>query len=116
MEVLLRDAGETSVSKPVLILSDSPLGSSGLGRIARELAVRMAGMPEIRVGFAGLGGTWGSGLPYPFYPLQKSRGYVMEQLPEIWKDFAGDERGVVLTIWNHTWLYWLTDPRCCPPE
>lgn len=102
--------------KKLMILSDSPLGSSGLGRIARELAVRAVQMPEIEVGFAGLGGTWGSNLPFPFYPLQKSRGYVMEQLPEVWKDFAGDQRGVLLTIWNHTWLYWLTDPRCVPPE
>jgi len=108
--------GEEVKPVPVMILSDSPLGPSGLGRIARELATRMTTIPEIRVGFAGLGGTWGSGLPFPFYPLQKSRGYVMEQLPEVWQDFAKGERGVILTIWNHTWLYWLTDPRCVPPE
>lgn len=100
----------------VMMLSDNPLGPSGLGRIARELASRMTTIPEIEVGYAGLGGTWGSSLPYPFYPLQRSRGYVLEQLPEVWNDFTKGEHGVILTIWNHTWLSWLTDPRYCPPE
>lgn len=107
---------QTDKQVPLLILSDSPLGSSGLGRIARELAERLVTIPEIRVGFAGLGGTWSQNLPYPFYPLQKGRTYVLEQLPEVWRDFAGDQKGVLLTIWNHTWLSWLTDPRYCPPE
>jgi glycosyltransferase involved in cell wall biosynthesis len=73
-------------------------------------------MPELRVGFAGLGGTWGSRLPFAFYPLQKRRGYVLEELPIAWRDFAGDEKGIILTVWNHSWLAWLTDSRYCPPE
>lgn len=101
---------------PLMVLSDSAIGSSGLGRIARELANRLCGIPEIRVGFAGLGGTWGQGLPFPFYPLGKRRGYVLDELPNAWKDFAGGEKGIILTVWNHTWLSWLTDSRYCPPE
>jgi len=99
----------------ILILSDSPIGPSGLGRIARELALRMVEIPEIELGFCGLGSTWAKGLPFPFYPTTRRNGYVLEDLPQIWTDFAGGDKGVLLTIWNHTWLGWLTDPRYCPP-
>jgi glycosyltransferase involved in cell wall biosynthesis len=37
-----------------------------------------------------------------------------KNLPAVWKDFAGDERGVILTIWNPGWLPWLSDPSLSP--
>lgn len=93
---------------PLLILSDNPLGPSGLGRIGRELAQRIAKMPEIRLGYAALGGTTSRTLPYPLYPFSKiTRDREPLELDQIWRDFAGDEKGVILTIWNHTWLSWV---------
>lgn len=100
---------------PVLILSDSPLGPSGLGRIAREIAERAVHIPEIEIGFAGLGGTTSKHLPYPFYPLTRLPNYSLPDLPQVWRDFAGDRKGAIFTIWNHTWLHWLTEPKANPP-
>lgn len=99
---------------PLMILSDSPLGATGLGRITRELAERIARMPEIRLGVIGAGGTSSRHLPYPLYPTARIENWMPVELPRIWSDFAGDERGILLTIWNHTWLDWLARPDTLP--
>jgi len=42
--------------------------------------------------------------------------HVVFDLPRVWQDFAGDEPGIVLTIWNHSWLGWFADPAKYLPE
>ena len=37
--------------------------------------------------------------------------WVLPTLPDIWEDFAGREKGVILTIWDITRLTWLTQPK-----
>jgi glycosyltransferase involved in cell wall biosynthesis len=103
---------------PLLILSDSPSSKSGLGRIARELALRIhENMGDIyRVGCVGPGFDDRIFMPYPNYPLHEMKNWVVTELPEIWRCFAGEERGILLVIWDASRLLWLIDPaKYCKP-
>jgi glycosyltransferase involved in cell wall biosynthesis len=104
------------VPKPLLLLSDSPTSPTGLGRITRELAIRIHGnMQDVfRVATFGVGGTSSRNLPFQQYGMQVSGNMVVPELPKVWKDFAGDEEGVLLTIWNPSWLWWIAEPQKLP--
>lgn len=95
---------------PLLILGDSPLGVTGLGRIGARIALNIhTHMPDVfRVAMTGLGEKVEHNLPYPFYPLPPD---YSEALPKVWKEFAGDEPGILFTILNAAWLPWITHPQ-----
>lgn len=98
---------------PLLILSDAPTSGTGLGRITRDLAVRVhANLPEFRVGTAGYGGTYSAKLGFPQYQLDMEN-WVIHNLQEIWEDFSDGEQGVLMTIWDASRLLWLSRPENC---
>ena len=105
-----------SSPRPLLILSDSPSSTTGLGRICRDLATRIAAhLPDVfRVGTLGYGGPGSRSLPFPQYHIHSIDNWLVPELPSVWDDFAGDERGVLLTIWDPSRLRWLTQPDYCP--
>jgi glycosyltransferase involved in cell wall biosynthesis len=43
-----------------------------------------------------------------------SMGWVARTLPSVWEDFAGDQQGIVLTVWDVSRLLWFTRPEYCP--
>jgi glycosyltransferase involved in cell wall biosynthesis len=95
------------MSRPILILSDSPSCSSGLGRITRELATRIhEHMPEFRVGTVGYGGSGDRNLPFPQY-YAECKDWQPIDLPNIWQNFCGDEKGVIFSVWDLARLGWL---------
>lgn len=98
---------------PLLILSDAPTSGTGLGRITRDLATRIAqNMPEtFRVATVGYGGVVSRHLPFHQYILEGTKDFVCTTLPEIWEDFAGNEKGVLLSIWDLSRLAWLSEPK-----
>lgn len=98
---------------PFLILSDSPTSTSGLGRITRELALRIHEfMPGVfRVGCLGYGGAGSRHLPFPQYYIHDVNQWEPAELPATWKDFAGDDRGILFSIWDASRLLWLTHPN-----
>lgn len=98
---------------PLLILSDAPTSGTGLGRITRDLATRIAqNMPEtFRVATAGYGGVVSRHLPFHQYILEGTTNFVCTTLPEIWEDFAGNEKGILLSIWDLSRLAWLSEPK-----
>ncbi len=104
------------MTTPLLILSDSVAGTTGLGRIARELANRIySDMSDVfRVGVLGVGGNYTSRVPYPNYPVQQLQNMTPLDLPQVWKDFAGTKRGILLTIWNLSWCGWLGQSERLP--
>ena len=104
------------MSTPLLILSDSPNIPTGLGRIARELAGRTDyHMKDVfRVGTYGLGDMGSRNLPYQQYSMHTQGNMIPQELPWVWKDFSGGERGIVLAIWNPSWLQWLAEPEKLP--
>jgi glycosyltransferase involved in cell wall biosynthesis len=99
---------------PLLILSDAPTSGTGLGRICRDLAVRIhANLSDVyRVGTLGCFGSYSRALTFPQYDIQMS-DWVIGNLPEVWSDFAGEEKGIILTIWDSSRLLWFSRPNNC---
>ena len=104
------------MSTPLLIISDSPSCTSGLGRITRELANRLHEhcSDVFRVGVLGYGGAGSRHLAYPQYQVSNLEDWVLSELPIVWDDFAGGEQGIIFTIWDASRLEWLVDPKACP--
>jgi glycosyltransferase involved in cell wall biosynthesis len=103
---------------PILLLSDSASGTTGLGRIVRELANHIhEDMSDVfRVGVLGVGGNYSSRLPYPNWAIRDLQNMIPMDLPQIWEDFARGEKGVMTCIWNLSWLGWLAQPERLPPN
>ena len=98
---------------PLLLLSDSPTSGTGLGRITRDLAIRIAEhLPDVfRVGTLGYGGLQSRSLPFPQYPWQSNPQWIVHELQDVWADFAGSEQGIVMTIWDASRLLWFSRPE-----
>jgi glycosyltransferase involved in cell wall biosynthesis len=99
---------------PLLILSDSPTCGSGLGRITKDLAMRIhSELSDVfRVGTIGYGGPFNRSLGFPQYTLDM-KDWVCFNLPDAWKDLAGDERGILLSVWDSSRLLWFSRPETC---
>ena len=101
---------------PLLFLGDSPSLPSGLGRIGKDLACLATNMGNFRVGFLGRGGIPSRHLPFMQYTFDEHRMWGQDYLESVWKDFAGNEAGILFTIWDPSRLLWLTNPKMMPNE
>ena len=102
---------------PLLIISDSPSANSGLGRITRDLATRVhEHLGDLyRVASFGYGSVGSRKLPFPQYYMPKIEDWVLPDLPDVWEDFAGNECGIVMSIWDCSRMLWFSRPdRYCP--
>lgn len=97
---------------PILFVSDAVTAGTGLGRITRDLATRVhKHLPEtFRVGCFGYGGDYSRELGFPQYAM-KMTDWHLYNLPEIWKDFAGEEKGILMVIWDASRVLWLSRPE-----
>lgn len=102
---------------PFMFLSDSPTTKTGLGRITRELALQSHEhlSDVIRVGTAGLGGHLSRNLPFRQYQVSRMEPFPPE-LPAIWQDFAGNQKGILFTALNPCWLAFLSGMIKMPAE
>jgi glycosyltransferase involved in cell wall biosynthesis len=100
---------------PMLVLGDAPSGQTGLARIHRELGQRIvADLPDVfRVGSLGFGSGPSRSLPWEQWQIKNVRNWAVEDLPGVWQEFAGDERGIVFVISNPSWHEWLVRPELC---
>jgi glycosyltransferase involved in cell wall biosynthesis len=100
---------------PILIISDAPSSTTGLGRITRDLAVRMnESLKDIcRVATLGYGGAGSRKLGFQQYVIEGMSEWIIPTLPEIWEDFAGKQKGICMTIWDASRLMWLSQPARC---
>jgi glycosyltransferase involved in cell wall biosynthesis len=97
---------------PILFLGDSPSAPSGLGRIGRDLATRLAALPEFRVGYLGKGGCGSSKLPFPQYFIPANTiDFGQSVLEDVWWDFAGANHGIIFTINDPSRMLWLARPE-----
>ena len=98
---------------PILIVSDSPTAGTGLGRICGDIASRIAvNMSDLyRVATCGYGGINSRHLPYHHYTAEGMNGWIMPSLPEIWEDWAGQEKGVIFFISDPSRLGWFSRPE-----
>ena len=101
--------------KPLLIISDSISCSSGLGRIARDLATRIhENMSDVyRVATAGYGGSGSSRFPFKEYHFHSVENWLLPELPQIAQDFAGGEELILMWIWDLSRVYWVGNPQQC---
>jgi glycosyltransferase involved in cell wall biosynthesis len=102
--------------KPLLLISDAISCSSGLGRITRDLAVRVhENLGDVyRVGTAGYGGPGSSKYPFPQYHFHSVDNWQLPELPIIARDFFGDDEPIILFVWDLSRLAWFADARQCP--
>jgi glycosyltransferase involved in cell wall biosynthesis len=96
---------------PILFLGDAPELPGGLSRIGRDLAVLVSSMPEYRVGYLGRGGVGSRRFPFQQYGFPESGQWGEDYLERAWNDFAGDERGVIFTVWDPSRLLWFARPE-----
>lgn len=98
---------------PILILGDSPDMQGGLSRITRDIAGQLSRNPKFRVATLGRGATGSLRLPFMQYCMRNLPGNMWGEadLPKVWQDFAGKERGIVFTIWDPTRTLWLSHPE-----
>jgi glycosyltransferase involved in cell wall biosynthesis len=96
---------------PLLLLSDAPTSGTGLGRITRDLAVRIhANIPEIEVATLGYAGPQKRALEFPQYNMEM-QDWVVNNLQEVWEDFVGKRRGAVMSIWDASRMMWFSRPE-----
>lgn len=104
---------------PLLILGDAPSAQTGLGRILRDLAIRVHThlSDTYDVGTLGYGGSGDRNLPFPQYQIENMQDWFIPNLREVWDNFAGDRKGIVMTIWDASRLLWFArpdTPAWCP--
>src|SRR5271163_1962447 len=99
----------------LLILSDSPSATSGLGRITRDLATRIHGnlSDTFEVATCGYGGPGSSRFGWQDYHMTLTPDWTVPELPLVWKDFVGEGEGILMPIWDLSRLGWLADPNQC---
>src|SRR6185295_13845386 len=95
---------------PILFLGDSPHLSTGLARIGRDLSCCLTKLPQFRVGYLGRGGHGSSQLPYAQYNFPEAAQWGEHHIEQVWRDFAGDSKGVIFTIWDPSRLHWFANP------
>ena len=100
---------------PLLIISDAPSSTTGLGRITRDLAVRIhKNLQDVcRVAVLGYGGPGSRKFGFQQYVIEGMSEWIIPALPEVWEDFAGDQKGVCMTIWDASRLMWFAQPARC---
>jgi glycosyltransferase involved in cell wall biosynthesis len=99
---------------PILIISDAVSSSTGLGRIAREIAVRAAEHLQdvCRIATLGYGGPGSRRFNFQQYHIEgMGNDFILPTLPEVWGDWAGNEPGVIFTIWDASRLGWFSRPN-----
>jgi glycosyltransferase involved in cell wall biosynthesis len=71
-------------------------------------------MPDVfRVGTVGYGGSGSRKFPWPDYHLHSIDNWLVPELPSIWEDFAGEEEGILMCVWDASRLWWLGTPTTC---
>ena len=102
--------------KKLLFLSDAVSCSSGLGRITRDLALRVhKHLGDVyEIASVGYGGPGSSSIPFKEYHLSSIQNWLVVELPQIWADFVGDEEGILFSVWYLSRLYWLGMPQTSP--
>lgn len=102
----------------LMVMSDAPTSSTGLGRITRELCERIhKHLPEtFELATFGYGATYSRQFPYKQYTVGRNENWVLPELPVVWSDFAQGQKGIILAIMNPGWIPWMADPSLLPPS
>ena len=101
------------MTTPLLLVGDAPTAGTGLGRILSDVASRVAtNLSDVYdLATVGYGGIASRHLPYRHYTAEGMNGWILPTLPEIWEDWAGKERGVVMFLSDPARLGWFSRPE-----
>lgn len=99
------------LSNPILLVSDGMDHHTGLARIGRDLATLIATLPQFRVGYLGLGSIGRRKLPIMQYSLPDGHGFGEHHIQEVWHDFAGEEPGIIMSLWDVSRMLWFGQPQ-----
>lgn len=104
---------------PLLLIGDSPAGYSGLGRILRDVALRIhTHLGDVfDLATLGLGAPPSTTLPFDQYHAPSANEWVMRDLPWVWEKHAKGHVGTIFSLWDISRLLWMAYPDQCPdPE
>jgi glycosyltransferase involved in cell wall biosynthesis len=125
---------------PFMSFSDSIAGTTGLGRVHRDIVTRIhRDLSDVfRVGSFGIGGPIASSSEFPFFNCSTMRlqQTIPLDLPIVWENFAGRygdkkqedseedlkqrkgqiRKGVVFCIQNCSWMQYIAQPYLLPPD
>jgi len=101
-------------ANPIMLVSDSPGQPTGLARLCRDLATLLCTMPQFRV--AVLGRTPFTGInkrsyPWMSYPFPEQGQWGEEYILPAWKDFAGEDAGIIMSLWDLSRMLWFGQPH-----
>lgn len=97
---------------PILFISDAPSAGSGLGRITGDIARRAhEHLGDVcRVAVLGYGGPGSCKLGFQQYAIEGMTDWMTPTLPQVWEDFAGEKKGICMTVWDASRLLWFSQP------
>ena len=97
---------------PLLIIGDAPTAGTGLGRILFDVSSRVAtNLGDVyRIATVGYGGLFTRNLSCHHYTAEGLDGWIIPTLPEMWDDWAGNEKGAVMFISDPARLGWFSRP------
>lgn len=104
------------LNTPLLFLNDAPDHHTGLARIGRDLASLACTLPEFRVGYLGLGGVGRRKLPWMQYSFPSDADFGQHHIQEVWHDFAGEEHGIIMSLWDASRMLWFGQPQSQPNQ
>jgi glycosyltransferase involved in cell wall biosynthesis len=84
--------------------------------MGRDLASLLVTMPEFRVGYLGRGLGQKRKMPFLLYDYPESARWGEAILPQVYKDFIGDDDGIIMTLDDISRRTWLVDPVGMPPD
>ena len=99
---------------PLLLVGDAVDSKTGLGRITRDLAVRIHEHLSDVYRFATLGYAGSGSREFGFqqYHIEgMASDWVIPNLSEVWEDFAGEQRGIIMFVWDCSRLEWFSQPH-----
>ncbi len=98
--------------KKLLTISDAISAQTGLGRIHRDLVVRILdNLSDVYdLATMGYGGVGTSKIQVPQFPMEGMADWVLPSLPEVCNDFFGKEHGIVMFIWDPHRVCWFSQP------
>jgi glycosyltransferase involved in cell wall biosynthesis len=101
---------------PILFLSDAVSSTTGLGRITRDLAIRLHEhcSDVFDVASVGYGGAGSRKVPFHEYHVHDVNNWLVPELPQVWDDWAQGREGILMAVWDMSRLYWLGNPQKCP--
>ncbi len=103
-------------SNPIMLVSDAPDHLTGLARVGMDLASLLSTMPQFRVAYMGMGGVGRKKFAWTSYSFPQDMQWGSNYIAQCWSDFAGDDAGIILSLWDLSRMLWFGQPHNLPVD